>query len=1259
MLRFCGRRTGCWAGSTGRSSEQDSLSQPIPPPSVIAAIPRMTKREILVFRYNRRTTMTSESEMRAKIERIDANTDNIRYLREDVADSGVTPFVGAGISIPFGFEGWGAFLQRYGKRFGVGTQVKSCISAGLYEEAASACLAASGPEVFQDALHSGYGPHRLNGIERTRTLALLPRLARDGPVVTTNFDSVLETAFSQASNSFVLTVIGADTRQAIDVLRSRKHCLLKIHGDVMRPNDRVLTREEYDRQYGTSSTSIIDFERPLPRFLQMVVLIRPVLFIGCSLASDRVLTVMGQIQKLYPELRNYAFVQQPSSRDAFEARKKQLHNSGILRPIWFPYRRYECIEFLLSWIIDQRQPASSQAVSLGPSRESRDMRYLNVSEYRKRCSHSYDRWDLRNVSVSEAGVGPVLREIKLEEIYQELRLGHGYDVLVDNRGAIVSPLDVVSRDRPLLIRGPAGCGKTTWMRWTFRKLLTQHNVVPIFVELRKLARYWSQPPAIGRVRSLDFFLQEHFREHGCDAEVMLETLKTPQELAPVLLIDSWDEVGQLGDELHDKLLGFMHSFPHVSVVAASRPYGNATPSYSDNFEVLDVQPLSPEDIKAFARRFFEICYGRDERAANQYLDGFCWALNRSREAASLAKTPLLLTMMLIANRGSPLPEKRHRLYEQCVKNLVMDLPVRREEEGVLPLSDEWWPDDADDRLRITSELAYKMQSQMQERKLVVLSRSGMTGFLPDSWDGRKRYGFLTWLTRSSGLFLDRIDDSVSFAHLSFQEFLAAWYIYHDIDDASARLAACLLRLDSPAWWETLRLWAALEWARKPTNWQPVLDHLVTTSNGLCLAGAMFADGLGATESCDAWALKFSERLRHVWPAQAAECADAWANCRQIERRESVEPVMKQHAANSNWLARQRYEEFTRRAGFTIGEQSDNLETKFIVHSLKATPESDREFAVGRILCGGEPNWPADFTKVGLLQLWPSRRRLLGLRMQLCATLVSNKDPIADLLSTFLRPTLSNADSNQDMVYALATELLGSWMMDTTRTSPMYLASDWSKSMARLLVESLPRIGRREAIETGRIVGDWWARYWVGHGRRPSPASWAREVALSPRAKVSGLRTLEREYELRWIELRCLGWGMAHVAAAHFLDDQSSESQLLIEASRLYLRPEQSAAAFEAALENYGNGNDALWPALARHIARRSTVEDRSLLVELAEFPERRPAPMQWGLKYIVRGDVVLPDGSEITIDSITDRLAYSRYPYLDEMPGDFLLDIAE
>ena len=67
-----------------------------------------------------------------------------------------------------------------------------------------------------------------------------------------------------------------------------------------------------------------------------------------------------------------------------------------------------------------------------------------------------------------------------------------------------------------------------------------------------------------------------------------------------------------------------------------------------------------------------------------------------------------------------------------------------------------------------------------------------------------------------------------------------------------------------------------------------------------------------------------------------------------------------------------------------------------------------------------------------------------------------------------------------------------------------------------------------------------------------------------------------------------------------------------------------------------------------HAGASST--DRDLLINLACHPEQCEPPLAWGLRAIVRGDLLLDDGTVLTLDELADEVGLPRLPYLDEMP---------
>jgi len=86
----------------------------------------------------------------------------------------------------------------------------------------------------------------------------------------------------------------------------------------------------------------------------------------------------------------------------------------------------------------------------------------------------------------------------------------------------------------------------------------------------------------------------------------------------------------------------------------------------------------------------------------------------------------------------------------------------------------------------------------------------------------------------------------------------------------------------------------------------------------------------------------------------------------------------------------------------------------------------------------------------------------------------------------------------------------------------------------------------------------------------------------------------------------------------------------------------------------------MWPALARHMARCSSVEDRDLLETLARDPEAHRAELGDELadclRYLVRGDVILEDDTEVTLNDLCDQAGVPHLPYLTDMPPELEID---
>lgn len=402
-----------------------------------------------------------------------------------------------------------------------------------------------------------------------------------------------------------------------------------------------------------------------------------------------------------------------------------------------------------------------------------------------------------------------------------------------------------------MIIGNAGSGKTTWMKWKFRQLIQSRTAVPFILELRAVAAGWSNRADVER--TIEAFLADEMETCGVVGweAALAEVLDGQGGPRPVLLVDGWDELGDLGERVRARLVEFRAAHKRVAIVVSSRPYGESHPSGSERFETLEIQPLDDAEVRLLAHKFHRRVHGEEETAAEKSTGDFTTRLAAVPEAQALGRMALLLTMMLLLSREGPLPYKRHKLYLACVRNLLEARPALRESEGAQLRRDEWRPPDQDARLRAVSEMAYRMQSdgyKKSSRGPIVRSPEEVSLLLPGSWTEEQRAGFRLWLINSAGVLVDRSDGAITFAHLSFQEFLSAHYLFATYE-GDARIAAVLAHANDLNWGETLRLWAALTGDLSPEKLAPVLTALRREPHSFWLAGSILADGTGQPADC--------------------------------------------------------------------------------------------------------------------------------------------------------------------------------------------------------------------------------------------------------------------------------------------------------------------------------------------------------------------------------------------------------------------------
>jgi hypothetical protein len=308
------------------------------------------------------------------------------------------------------------------------------------------------------------------------------------------------------------------------------------------------------------------------------------------------------------------------------------------------------------------------------------------------------------------------------------------------------------------------------------------------------------------------------------------------------------------------------------------------------------------------------------------------------------------------------------------------------------------------------------------------------------------------------------------------------------------------------------------------------------------------------------------------------------------------------------------------------------------------------FAGGRALSGISAFWPG--YPEGLLYLWPSARRRVGLNIQRLASLDASHDAIKQYLHWLSQIPYQEFGLSRDLGLgrAFARAFARVLSRDLDLTLALYLAHDFSRDLARaraLDFDLALDLGLARALDRALALNH--ARAIALDHAFDLACELTRELdSKSPEKAVSSLAV-----QLPFVSSLRSSLSFLQIDPAHNYDDTALPVVLMTLAARASIVGEPEQQRLMDAVDGVRNRNiDPFWLALARHVARISTGEDRKLLEDLAAYPEKREAPLSWGLQYIVRGDVLMGDGSEVTLDELCDEAGVPRYPLLEEMPAE-------
>lgn len=176
------------------------------------------------------------------------------------------------------------------------------------------------------------------------TVGQLTALFPNRPVITTNFDRVLEHAYNQYYKPFEY-VLGPLSSQALitKARQTNSHVLYKVHGDIGRDSidfgSIIFTLEQYEEFYSSDSSLV----KQLSEWMSG----KTLLFVGCSLGDDYTIKLLQRIvneEEYRNGLNHFAIIN--CEKDNIDQRSRELGQKHIL-PIILPDGDYDSVRLVL------------------------------------------------------------------------------------------------------------------------------------------------------------------------------------------------------------------------------------------------------------------------------------------------------------------------------------------------------------------------------------------------------------------------------------------------------------------------------------------------------------------------------------------------------------------------------------------------------------------------------------------------------------------------------------------------------------------------------------------------------------------------------------------------------------------------------------------------------------------------------------------------------------------------------------------------
>ena len=365
---------------------------------------------------------------------------------------------------------------------------------------------------------------------------------------------------------------------------------------------------------------------------------------------------------------------------------------------------------------------------------------------------------------------------------------------------------LLSREKCLVLRGPAGMGKTTLVKHlTYaaahgKSVGDLNQCLPIMILFRDLWRVFEREAAASTgIIDFEHLLPKYLEKVPCPLPMNIVLSYIANDRA-MFLFDGLDEApDHLRPDLVQLIAGFYLKHRNNRFVFTGRPHGvDATVTKYFGKYIFDIEPLNARQIQDFISSWFRVVSRQAVGLAGTSATGLISDIRENEPIQIFTQNPLLLTAVCVLYiDGRRLPDQRADLYNRLVDNLV----YRR-------FHDIRKPEMENKVKEFLMKLAYTMhqehrktseQQQVSDIIKSIFTTNSMENPIAEKY---RLDALLDEVEPNCGLLSRTASGEIEFNHLTFQEFLAAKYLYYmDLD------IECYL--NDPWWEEVILMYAGL------------------------------------------------------------------------------------------------------------------------------------------------------------------------------------------------------------------------------------------------------------------------------------------------------------------------------------------------------------------------------------------------------------------------------------------------------------------